>query len=116
MTQNKKTTGVVKPAVPATRAQRKRQRAMFLVFLFASGLALVVMGLYGWSVNFIPAYYLGASLIVFGVVGLCGVNIWKGGPYDVTLDPREPEPQARAGAGEEPSPGVWSPPPSEPAP
>jgi len=98
---------VVKPIVPVTRAKRKQQRALFLVFLFASGLALVVIGFCGWSINLIPAYYLGALLVIFGIVGLCGVNIWKGGPLDPAHDPRDPEPQVLAQAGETPLPDVW---------
>ena len=101
----------VKPIVPATRAKRKQQRAMFLAFLFASGLALVVIGFYGWSIDLIPAYYLGALFVIFGIVGMCGVNIWKGGPLDPAHDPREPEPQVLAQADEIPPPDVWPPPP-----
>ena len=107
---------ITKPVAPATRAKRKQQRGMFLVFLFAAGLFLVVMGLFGWSVDSIPAYYLGALLLVFGAIGLCGVNIWKGGPFDPTHDPPEPRAQVLIQAAESPPPGVWPPPPSQPAP
>jgi hypothetical protein len=34
----------------------------------------------------IPVSYLGYFLIIFGVLGLLGVNIWVGGPLDKRLD------------------------------
>lgn len=80
------------PAVkPATRAKRKQQRFWAMCLLFASGLALIVMGLLGRVVNIVPAHYIGAAFVIYGVAGLCGVNIWKNGPLDPDYDPAEPE-------------------------
>ena len=101
--------------VPATRAKRKRERSIFLAFLLVCGLALIVMGFYGWSINFIPAYYLGAFFLIFALLGLCGINIWKGGPYDPIHDPVDPEPPFLVRANETSSPGVWPPPPCQPS-
>jgi len=104
-----------KIVVPATSSKRRRERFIFLAFLSGCGLALVVMGFCGWSINLIPAYYLGAFFLVFALLGLCGVNIWKGGPYDPVHDPIDPEPQFPAQAKEPSEPGVWPPPPSQPS-
>jgi hypothetical protein len=72
---------------------RRLQRALALVFLFAASGFFVYLGYRGWAVNFVPAQYLGYFLATCGVLGLCGVNIWHGGP----LDPRhDPQPHAEA--------------------
>jgi len=69
---------------------RSQQRGVSLVVLFALSGFLVYVGWQGWRVNYIPAQYLGYLIGAFAVVGLCGVNIWHGGPFDRRFDPPPP--------------------------
>jgi len=61
-----------------------------LLFIFGFGGWLIYQGFHGLAVGI----YLGFLIAFFGVLGLCGVNIWVGGP----LDPRNdlPTPQQSA--------------------
>jgi len=67
--------------------QRRRWRFGSLVFLFVAAGVLVWIGFEGWTVNFLPAQYVGYAIGGLGVLGLCGVNIWHGGPIDPRDDP-----------------------------
>ncbi|MBI1785159.1 hypothetical protein HYR69_08440 [Candidatus Sumerlaeota bacterium] len=57
---------------------RRYKRHVILGLMFFNGLWLVFLGNY-WEVN-----YMGYGMCAVGMLGLCGVNIWKGG----ALDPR----------------------------
>jgi hypothetical protein len=42
---------------------------------------------YGTPGSGIPATYFGIPLMIGGALGLCGVNVFRGGPLDVRRDP-----------------------------
>lgn len=65
---------------------RRRGRRASLVGFFGLGLGLVYMGREGWALNTIPAEYAGYFLFVAVLLGVCGVNIWLGGPFDLRHD------------------------------
>ena len=68
---------------------RTNTRRATLAFLFAVAAFMIWLGRSGWSVNFMPADWVGYILIAFGCAGLCGVNVWSGGPLDKRNDPPE---------------------------
>lgn len=64
------------------------ERAISLVFLFATGAMLIAFGWQGWRFSgLLPLDWVGYVVTFFGVLGLCGVNIWRNGPLDKRLDP-----------------------------
>jgi hypothetical protein len=66
---------------------RKHKRAGSILLLLAVGGLLVYLGLeQEWTIGPIAAHYIGLLLTVFGVLGVCGVNIWYGGPLDPHFD------------------------------
>jgi hypothetical protein len=67
---------------------RGQQRGAFLVFLLATGGVAEYFGSQGWTVNSLPAQYVGYALTAVAVLGLAGVNIWRGGPLDRRFDPQ----------------------------
>ena len=67
-------------------AQRKIQRVAALIFLFAASALLIWLG-DDWLVHgVLPMKYVGYFLAFFGLLGICRVNIWAGGPLDPRLD------------------------------
>ena len=100
-----------KSGAPETRAQRQRQRKIASFFIVGLGVVLIFMGLDGWTVDSVPAYYVGAFFVIFRIVGMFGVNIWKGGILDPNNDPPD-LPKEMAGADSANNSGVWPPPPS----
>jgi hypothetical protein len=62
---------------------------MSLVYIYCIGFALIYAGYKGWTIDFLPAHYLGFLLIAFGALGTLGVNIWYKGPIDPRCDPQE---------------------------
>lgn len=68
-------------------ARRVRWRGGFLVGLAVLGGAALYFGNQGWRIEGIPAQYVGYFLLGFTCLGLCGVNIWYGGPLDLRGDP-----------------------------
>jgi hypothetical protein len=70
---------------------RQHKRAATLVFLFAVSAVLIYLGFQGWTVSSLGVHYLGYLLATLGVLGLGGVNIWRGGP----LDPNDDDPKFR---------------------
>ena len=68
---------------------RANVRRLTLVLLFAAAAFFIWLGRSGWSVNFMPADWVGYILIAFGLAGLCGVNVWAGGPLDRRNDAPE---------------------------
>lgn len=71
---------------------RRLQRIFTLLFLFGFAALLIYMGFEGWELNDLPAQYVGYLIGGMGVLGLFGVNIWYGGPFDMRFDsPEKPE-------------------------
>ena len=68
------------------RDSRKRWRIISIAYLVIVGAVLTHEGFNGWRINFVPANWLGYFLIGFAVLGMFGVNIWIGGPFDLRLD------------------------------
>lgn len=67
-------------SIPVSNRRHARRRA--LLVLLVSGAALVLFGCGGLRVFFIPAYYLGGFAVAAAILGLLGVNIWKGTTLD----------------------------------
>lgn len=81
--KSKKQSAPISPEA-ATR-KRKSGRRFMSFWSIGGGLLFVVFGR-GWLVNGIPLYWLGFVIILLGVLGLCGVNVFYGGPLDMRLD------------------------------
>jgi hypothetical protein len=64
----------------------KQKRTLALVFISAFGMWLFWMGLNGWRINGMPAYYVGGMVLAVAIAGALGVNIWYGGLLDPRLD------------------------------
>ncbi|MBK9924495.1 MAG: hypothetical protein IPP66_04310 [Anaerolineales bacterium] len=64
----------------------KKKRTLTLIFIFAIGIWLLWIGLNGWRISGLPAYYVGALFLVAAIAGALGVNIWYGGVLDPRLD------------------------------
>lgn len=64
------------------RRSSQRLVAMLGMFLFAAW--LIYEGRQGlvFTRSQMPVDYAGYMIASFGVLGLCGVNIWRGGPLD----------------------------------
>lgn len=62
----------------------QHQRAALLLFMFSASAWLISMG-DSWTVDGIPAKYVGFGIAAFATAGLLRINIWYGGP----LDPRK---------------------------
>lgn len=66
--------------------QRKIQRMAALLFLFAASTWLIWLG-DSWLLHgVLPVKYIGYFLGFFGLLGVCRVNIWAGGPLDPRMD------------------------------
>ena len=65
-------------------------RAFSLVALFAASAVTIAAGLNGWvllkGAAEIPMHFLGFALGGAALLGICGVNIWIGGPLDPQKD------------------------------
>ena len=86
---------------------RGQKRRLALVYLFAVAIGLVWFGFAGWTINLLPAQYLGYLIAAFGVAALCGVNIWYNGPLDPRFDPpTPPDDEATATASGDAEPGA----------
>lgn len=57
-----------------------------LIALTAFGAFLIIQGFRGLLVEDLPAQYLGYLIIAVVVLGLMGVNVWRGGPFDPRRD------------------------------
>ncbi len=69
------------------RRQRQRWRAVSLFICSGVGIVLCYLGLQGWEVDGLPAYFIGALLLGFALLGTFGVNVWYSGPLDRRADP-----------------------------
>ncbi|MFO1004901.1 MAG: hypothetical protein U0929_02990 [Planctomycetaceae bacterium] len=71
------------------RVRRARWRRGSLVLFAIAGGAAIYFGNVGLLVNGLPAQYLGYFILSMATLGLCGVNIWYGGPIDPRFDPQD---------------------------
>ena len=69
------------------RRRRKRWRCASLVFLIGAGVGCVYMGHSGFLIDNLPAQYLGYFMLALAFLGICGLNIRYGGPFDRRFDP-----------------------------
>jgi hypothetical protein len=73
---------------PTDRESRGRRAGRIVVSLWAIGGGLVfVWFLNGWLMSGIPVPWVGYVMIAFGVLGLIGINVFRGGPLDKRHDP-----------------------------
>jgi hypothetical protein len=70
-----------------------RKRALSIVGIFVAGGFFVWIGLDGWTISTMPAHYLGFIVLAVGVAGMCGLNIWHGGPLDPKNDSQSIRPE-----------------------
>ena len=77
-------------ALPAAEARRQRaaQRVGMTVFTILAGGLLIGLGVFGVEAYGLPAHYIGFLLLGTAALGVCGVNVWYGGPLDPRHDPR----------------------------
>jgi len=75
---------------------RRQQRGFGYCFVFGLAGLLVFLGWKGWQIEFLPAEYLGYLVAAFGVAGILGINIWRGGPLDPRNDVEIESPQMPA--------------------
>jgi len=81
--------GLTRPG--KVKGRRIRWRRGTLVALAVAGGAAIYLGRRGLLIEGIPGEYIGYSLLVLAGLGVCGVNIWYGGPVDPRGDPRSEE-------------------------
>ncbi len=59
----------------------------FLACLFMIGVGIIfILYLHDYKIRGAPASILGYIAVVFGILGLFGVNVFLGGPLDKRLD------------------------------
>jgi len=84
--------------------KRKIKRAGSLLLFLALGGWLIYLG-DRWLIDgIIPVKYVGYILVVFAAFGLCGFNVWKGGPLDPKHDTDEEDHKNDTEGGK---PGPW---------
>src|SRR5436190_24026483 len=69
--------------------KRKGMRRFMSFWCMAGGLLFVIFGR-EWLVNGLPVHWVGFALILLGILGLAGVNVFYGGPLDLRLDKPQP--------------------------
>ena len=82
-----------KPQPTPEEAMRKRKgmRRFMSFWCIGGGLLFVVFGR-EWLVNGLPVHWVGYVLILMGILGLAGVNVFYGGSLDLRLDrPERPD-------------------------
>lgn len=69
--------------------ERSTYRLLSLIFLFGFGGWMIYQGFQGWvfARSEMPLQYVGYLVVATGVLGICGVNVWYGGPLDRRNDP-----------------------------
>lgn len=65
---------------------RNTKRKSFLVYLFLLGIWFFWLDYRGWRIENAPPSIAGVIVIVGSVLGMLGVNIWRGGPLDPRRD------------------------------
>jgi hypothetical protein len=74
----------------AALEKRKKTRRFMLGWMFVVGWVLVVF-CKSWRFEGMPAWCIGGFLIILGVLGLLGINVFYGGPLDLRLDRKQGE-------------------------
>ena len=69
------------------KKERKTWRKLSILFINIVGIVFVIMGYNGIEIEGLPGQYVGYFLIIFGLLGTFGVNIWYKGPIDPRDDP-----------------------------
>jgi hypothetical protein len=70
---------------------RRQKRSAALIGVFTAGCFFIWIGFDGWTIESLPAHYLGYVVMAIGIAGLFGVNIWHGGPLDLRDDQKPSE-------------------------
>src|SRR5437899_1056124 len=65
--------------------KRKAMRRFISVWAIVGGIVFIVFGR-NWLVNGLPVYWIGYVIGLLGILGLAGVNVFRGGPLDSRLD------------------------------
>ena len=80
-----------KPQSTPEEALRKRKgmRRFISFWSIGGGVLFAVFGR-EWLVNGLPVHWVGYLLILIGILGLAGVNVFYGGPLDLRLDRPQP--------------------------
>lgn len=78
-------------AADQERRSRKMKRLIASLFSLGFGLVLVIF-FEDWTIDLIPAPWLGYVLIAIGILALLGFNVFRGGPFDKRLDPPQTPP------------------------
>jgi len=79
--------------------KRKGMRRFMSFWGIAGGLVFVIFGR-EWLVNGLPVHWVGFALILLGILGLAGVNVFYGGPLDLRLDKQHPSHDQSTGSNE----------------
>jgi hypothetical protein len=66
---------------------RRTVRLAALAFFFIFGVILFGIGCDGRAIVDVRFAFAGAFFALMGVLGVCGVNVWRGGPLDPRNDP-----------------------------
>ena len=65
--------------------KRKAMRRFISVWAIVGGIVFIVFGR-NWLVNGLPVHWIGYVIGLLGILGLAGVNVFRGGPLDSRLD------------------------------
>ncbi|HEX4120276.1 MAG TPA: hypothetical protein VH619_06660 [Verrucomicrobiae bacterium] len=68
--------------------KRKKSRLFMECWAIGGGVLVAVFGR-SYLVEGMPAAWVGYFLMLIGILGLCGVNVFYGGPLDMRLDRAE---------------------------
>ncbi|MGE3809535.1 MAG: hypothetical protein AB7K24_33140, partial [Gemmataceae bacterium] len=79
-------TGTPTYSPEAVRRNRDASRMIMCGYTMVVGLVCLLLGSH-WRLNGIPLNYVGGFLLVFGFLGLVGLNIFRHGPLDKRDDP-----------------------------
>ena len=66
---------------------RSQARLLVNLVFLAFGVWLVYLW-DSWTIRGAPVWIAGAIIVVFAVLGFCGVNVFYGGPLDKNKDPK----------------------------
>ncbi len=82
------------PTLEEATRKRKGMRRFMSFWCVGGGLLFAIFGR-EWLVNGLPVHWVGYLLILLGILGLAGVNVFYGGPLDLRLDRQQqpPSPQ-----------------------
>ena len=88
--QKEKQEAILNPKSPNEVFRNRRNwRRFSLIWLNVAGMICVILGHRGFEIDLLPAHYLGYGLLILGLAGFFGVNIWYKGPIDPRNDPQK---------------------------